>query len=80
MVEVVRVVGVIGVVKMVEVVERVGVFCIPTWSLIKWHGMSRNTNKIVIKVWRVSYYSVTVLFEDARVGLCLTKGDQKAHS
>ena len=54
MVEVVRVVGAIGVVKMVEVVERVGVFCIPTWSLIKWHGMSCNTDKFLIKVWHVS--------------------------
>ena len=54
MVEVVRVVGVIGVVKMVEVVERVGVFCIPTWSLIKWHGMSCNTAKFLIKIWHVS--------------------------
>ena len=34
--------------------ESCGVFCIPTWSMIKWYDMSCDTNYFLIKVWYVS--------------------------
>ena len=39
-------------------------FCIQTWSLRKWSGMSCNTNMFLKKVRHVSYYYMTCIEEE----------------